>query len=69
MAGVGGGAGRMARGTCHIVSGDRGCERYNGSVRLAVLIWYMSVHYFPKPGITLDSIIKCHVITCYRAML
>ena len=29
----------------------------------------MSAHYFPKTGITLDSIIKCHVITCYGALL
>lgn len=38
-------------------------------MRSAVLIWYMRAHYFPKTGITLDSIIKCHVITCYGAVL
>lgn len=36
---------------------------------LVALIWYMSAHYFPKTGITLDSIIKRHVVTCYGAGL
>lgn len=29
----------------------------------------MSAHYFPWAWITLDSIIKCHVITCYGVVL
>lgn len=50
---------------CHIVSGDSVVKDTALPVRSAVLICYMSAHYFPWARITLDSIIKCHVITCY----
>lgn len=50
---------------CHIVSGDSAVKDTALPVRSAVLICYMSTHYFPWAWITLDSIIKCHVITCY----
>lgn len=54
---------------CHFLSGDSPGKDTAVLVHSAVLICYMSAHYFPRTWITLDSIIKCHVFTCYGAKL